>query len=159
MAEYRNRREEEIIAGRNAVLEALRSNRPIDSILLARGNRTGALGMVAAKAKDQGIAVKEVDSRKLDHLCAGAPHQGVVALAAAHEYARVEDILALAEQRGEPPFLIVADEIPTIWELSSVQRNAQEPMGLLFPAAGLRGSPMRWEKPAPALLNICRWRG
>ena len=57
MAEYRNRREEEIIAGRNAVLEALRSNRPIDSILLARGNRTGALGMVAAKAKDQGIAV------------------------------------------------------------------------------------------------------
>ena len=142
MAEYRNRREEEIIAGRNAVLEALRSNRPIDSILLARGDRTGALGMVAAKAKDQGIAVKEVDSRKLDHLCAGAPHQGVVALAAAHEYARVEDILALAEQRGEPPFLIVADELEDPHNLGAIIRTAEcaGAHGVIIPrrrAAGL----------------------
>ncbi|MCI9274125.1 MAG: 23S rRNA (guanosine(2251)-2'-O)-methyltransferase RlmB [Clostridiales bacterium] len=125
MAQNSFRREEEIIAGRNAVMEALRSGRAIDSLLLAKGNRTGALGAIAAKAKAQGVAVKEVDGKKLDHLCAGAPHQGVVAMAAAHEYARVEDILALAESRGEPPFLIIADELEDPHNLGAIIRTAE----------------------------------
>lgn len=125
MAQNSFRREEEIIAGRNAVMEALRSGRAIDSLLLAKGNRTGALGAIAAKAKAQGVAVKEVDGKKLDHLCAGAPHQGVVAMAAAHEYARVEDILDLAESRGEPPFLIIADELEDPHNLGAIIRTAE----------------------------------
>lgn len=142
MPENRNRRQEEIIAGRNAVTEALRSGRAIDSILIAKGNRTGALGAIAAKAKEQGIVVKEVDGKKLDYLCAGAPHQGVVAQAAVHEYAEVEDILALAEERGESPFLIVADELEDPHNLGAIIRTAEcaGAHGVIIPrrrAAGL----------------------
>ena len=95
---------EDVIVGRNAVSEALRSGRAIDSLYLARGNRTGSLSAIAAKAKQMGIAVKETDPKKLDYLCGGANHQGVAAVAAAHEYAQVEDLFRLAEERGESPF-------------------------------------------------------
>lgn len=110
--------------------------------MLARGSRTGALGAIAAKAKEMGVAIKEVDAKKLDYLCSGAPHQGVVAMAAAHEYASVEDILALAEQRGEPPFVIVADELEDPHNLGAIIRTAEcaGAHGIIVPrrrAAGL----------------------
>lgn len=141
MAENSNRREE-MITGRNAVMEALRSGRAIDSLLVAKGSRNGALGAIAAKAKLQGVAVKEVDPKKLDHLCPGAPHQGVVAMAAVHEYAQVEDILALAQSRGEAPFLIIADELEDPHNLGAIIRTAEcaGAHGIIIPrrrAAGL----------------------
>ncbi|MFQ9891861.1 MAG: 23S rRNA (guanosine(2251)-2'-O)-methyltransferase RlmB [Emergencia sp.] len=125
MIEKRTEPAQDAIAGRNAVREALRSDRPIESILVARGARNGSLGDIVAKAKAQGIAVKESDPKKLDFLCSGANHQGIVALAAAHEYASVEDMLALAEQRGEPPFLIVADELNDPHNLGAILRTAE----------------------------------
>ena len=125
MKENETKRGDDIIAGRNSVQEALRSGRTIDSIYVARGNRTGSIAAILAKAKDLGIAIKEADPKKLDFLCGGANHQGVVAVAAVQEYAEVEDIFRLAEERGEPPFLIIADELEDPHNLGAILRTAE----------------------------------
>ena len=83
MTEKRTEPAQDVIAGRNAVKEALRSARPIESILVARGARNGSLGDIVSQAKAQGVAVKEVDPKRLEFLCPGANHQGIAALAAA----------------------------------------------------------------------------
>lgn len=114
-----------VIAGRNPVSEAIRSGRAIDSILVARGARTGAIVGILAKAKEKNITVKEVDSKKLDFLCANAHHQGIVAIAAVVEYSQVEDIFALAESRNESPFIVVLDEIEDPHNLGAIIRTAE----------------------------------
>lgn len=116
---------EDIIAGRNAVAEALRGGRAVDSLYVARGSRTGSLNVLIAKAKEKGIAVKEADTKKLDFLCGHANHQGVVAVAAVKDYATVDDIFRLAEERGEPPFLILADELEDPHNLGAMLRVAE----------------------------------
>ncbi len=118
-------RGEDIIAGRNAVSEALKSGRAIDSLYVQRGEKSGALLSLVARAKDAGIPVKEADPRKLEHLCGGAVHQGVVAVAAVREFADLEDIFQLARQRGEPPFLIICDELEDPHNLGAVIRTAE----------------------------------
>ena len=115
----------DIIAGRNPVTEALRSGRAIDSILIAKGELNGSVKVIAAKAKAHKIPIKEVDRKKLDQLCGGAVHQGIVALAAVKEYASVEDIFALAASRNEPPFIIVLDEIEDAHNLGAIIRTAE----------------------------------
>lgn len=125
MEDRKNEHGEGIIAGRNAVEEALRGGRAIDSLYVARGEHGGSLGALIARAKEKGIAIKEADVKKLDHLCAGAVHQGVVAVAAAKEYATVDDIFRLAEERGEPPFIIVADGLEDPHNLGAVLRVAE----------------------------------
>lgn len=132
----KTQQENGVIAGRNAVSEALRSGRPIDSLYLARGARSGPVGALIAEAKQRGIPVKEADPKKLDHLCGGAAHQGVAAVAAAKEYASVDDIFRLAEERGEPPFLIVADGLEDPHNLGAVLRVAEcaGAHGVLLPA-------------------------
>lgn len=115
----------DIIAGRNAVSEALKAGRAIDSLYVQRGEKSGPLLSLVAKAKEKGIAVKETDPRKLDHMCAGAVHQGVAAVAAVKEYASLDDVFALAEERGEPPFLIVCDELEDPHNLGAVIRTAE----------------------------------
>lgn len=119
------RRENGIIAGRNAVSEALRGGRTIDSLYVAKGERGGSLGALIARAKAQGVTVKEADLKKLEHLCDGAVHQGVVAVAAEKEYATVEDMFRLAGERNEPPFLIVADGLEDPHNLGAVLRVAE----------------------------------
>ena len=114
----------ELIAGRNAVLEALRSGRNIDTLLVARGERTGSVASILAMCREKNIVIKQVDSRKLDFLCGRDNHQGVAAYAAAKEYASVEDIFALAEQKGEPPFIIICDEIEDPHNLGAILRTA-----------------------------------
>lgn len=116
---------EHIIVGRNGVLEAIKAGRPIDSLYVQRGERSGSLLSLIARAKDLGIAIKEADPRKLSGLCAGANHQGVVAVAAVKEYSTVEDIFALAESRGEPPFIIICDELEDPHNLGAVLRTAE----------------------------------
>ena len=106
-----NERERDVIAGRNAVTEALKAGRPIDSILVRRGEKNGSVSSILRMAKQAGIPVKEVDSRKLDGMCGGENHQGIIAMAAVHAFSEVEDIFALAESRNEPPFILVCDEI------------------------------------------------
>ena len=93
----------DVIAGRNPVSEAIRSGRPIDKILVARGEKSGAVVGILAKAKDKGILVKEVDRTKLDYVSGNENHQGIVAFAAVREYSTVDDILAYAAEKDEPP--------------------------------------------------------
>ena len=118
-------RDDHIVAGRNAVTEALRSGRTIDCIYVARGNRTGSIVPILAKAKERGIPVKEADEKKLSFLCGGATHQGVVASVAVKEYATVDDIFRLAEERGEPPFIVLCDELEDPHNLGAILRTCE----------------------------------
>ena len=116
---------EDVIAGRNPVTEALRSGRAIDTLLVAKNSASGGVVAIIAKAKEKGITIKEVDSKKLDFLCAGENHQGIAALAAIKDYASVDDIFALAEERGEKPFVVVLDEIEDPHNLGAIIRTAE----------------------------------
>ena len=118
------RNDEGLIIGRNAVSEALKSGREIDTLLVAKGERDKVASRLIAACRDRGVVVKEVDSRKLDSISAGANHQGVCAYAAVHGYSSIEDMLALAEEKGEKPFVIVCDEIEDPHNLGAIIRTA-----------------------------------
>ena len=115
----------EIIEGRNAVIEALRAGRAIDKIFIAKGDVDKTLGHIASKARDKGIVVVEADRRKLDYMSQTKAHQGVVALAAVREYCEISDIIALAREREEHPFVIVCDEISDPHNLGAIIRTAE----------------------------------
>ncbi|MCH5300454.1 MAG: 23S rRNA (guanosine(2251)-2'-O)-methyltransferase RlmB [Ruminococcus sp.] len=115
----------DVIAGRNPVSEAIKSGRTIDKIMIAKGAKTGAIVGILAKAKEKRIPIKEVDSKKLDFLSGVAVHQGIIATAAIKEYQTVDDIFALAESRGESPFVIVLDEIEDPHNLGAIIRTAE----------------------------------
>ncbi len=125
MAEQQKEVKSEVISGRNPVSEALRGSRPIDKIMVARGEKSGAVVGILAKAREKKIPVKEVDRTKLDFLSGGAVHQGIIAFAAVKEYCSVEDILACAESRGEPPFIVVLDELEDPHNLGAIIRTAE----------------------------------
>lgn len=114
-----------IICGRNPVLEALRSGREIDRLLVARGTGGGSVTAIIAKCRAKGILIKEISPQKLDYYCGGANHQGVAVMFASQEYATVEDMFALAETRGEKPFLIICDEIEDPHNLGAIIRTAE----------------------------------
>lgn len=115
----------DIIEGRNTVIEALRAQRAIDKIYIAKGDVDSTLGHIASKARAAGIVVVEADRRKLDYMSQTHAHQGVVALAAVREYCTVDDIFAVAESRGEKPFIIVCDEISDPHNLGAIIRSAE----------------------------------
>ena len=115
----------DIIEGRNAVIEALRAQRAIDKIYIAKGDVDSTLGHIASKARAAGIVVVEADRRKLDYMSQTHAHQGVVALAAVREYCTVDDIFAVAVSRGEKPFIIVCDEISDPHNLGAIIRSAE----------------------------------
>ena len=115
----------DIIEGRNAVIEALRAGRAIDKIFIAKGDVDKTLGHIASKARDKGIVVVEADRRKLDFMSQTHAHQGVVALAAVREYCEIADILAVAAERNEAPFVIVCDEISDPHNLGAIIRSAE----------------------------------
>lgn len=119
------RNHSDVIVGRNPVSEALRSGRAIESILVARGHRNGSVSVILAKAKEQGIVIKEVDSKKLDYMSGGAVHQGIAAIAAVKEYSTVEEILETANEKGEDPFIIILDELEDPHNLGAVIRTAE----------------------------------
>ncbi|MDD6276021.1 MAG: 23S rRNA (guanosine(2251)-2'-O)-methyltransferase RlmB [Clostridia bacterium] len=116
---------DDLIVGRNAVSEALRSGRAIDTLLVSKGERNGSIGKIIAQCRDNGVVIKEVDRKKLDSICSGATHQGVAAYAAAHEYSSVDDIFALAEEREENPFIIICDELEDPHNLGAIIRTAE----------------------------------
>ena len=115
----------EIVEGRNAVIEALRAGRAIDKIFIEKGDVDKTLGHIASKARDKGIVVVECDRKKLDFMSQTHAHQGVIALCAVREYCTVEDIFAMAEERGEKPFIIVCDEISDPHNLGAIIRSAE----------------------------------
>ncbi|SCN23227.1 putative TrmH family tRNA/rRNA methyltransferase [Clostridium sp. N3C] len=127
--EYRalrnNENREDLIEGRNAVIEALRSGRTIENILIAKGDREGAVNVITALAKEKGIVIKEVDRRKLDNMSSTGSHQGVIAQTTPYNYCEVEDIIQYAKEKGEDPFIIVLDEIEDPHNLGSIIRTAE----------------------------------
>lgn len=115
----------DIIEGRNAVIEALRVGRSIDKIFIAKGETDKTLGHIASKAREAGIVVVDADRRKLDSMSVTHSHQGVIALVGVNEYCSVEDILAVAEKKGEAPFVIVCDEVNDPRNLGAIIRSAE----------------------------------
>lgn len=114
-----------IICGRNPVLEALRSGREIDRLFVAHGTGGGSVTAIIAKCRAKGILIKEISPQKLDYYCGGANHQGVAVMFASQEYAAVDDMFALADSRGEKPFLIICDEIEDPHNLGAIIRTAE----------------------------------
>ena len=114
--------DENLIFGRNAVSELLRSGRTVDKILIQRGRREGSVTTITATAKSLGIPVIDAEKQKLDKLCAGGVHQGVCAYASAVEYAQLDDIFAKAEKEGKPPFIAIADGIEDPHNLGALLR-------------------------------------
>lgn len=113
-----------LIEGRNAVIEALRTEASIDKIFIQKGEVDKTLGHIVSKARAAGIVVVEADRRKLDGMSRTHAHQGVIALAAVREYVSVDDILADAAAKNEPPLIVVCDEISDPHNLGAIIRTA-----------------------------------
>ena len=112
------------IEGRNAVIEAYRSGKPIDKIFIQDGCQDGPMMTIKREAKKHDTLVKFVTKERLDQMSETGKHQGVIAYAAAYEYAQVEDMLALAREKGEDPFLFVLDGIEDPHNLGAIIRTA-----------------------------------
>jgi rRNA methylase, putative, group 3 len=132
---------EEFVAGRNSVLEALKSGRPVNKLLVARGERQGSLREIVGQARVRGLVVQEVDAAKLTEIAGGLRHQGVVAMLPPVAYAEVADILARARALGEPPFLVLLDELEDPHNLGAILRTAD--------AAGVHGVLIPKRRSAP----------
>ncbi|UNK17982.1 23S rRNA (guanosine(2251)-2'-O)-methyltransferase RlmB [Paenibacillus sp. N3/727] len=116
--------EEEIIAGKHSVTEALRSGRTINKIWIAENAQKHLTMPIIAEARKLGIVIQNVDKRKLDQMVPGVQHQGVVAQAAPYAYVEVDDLLKIAEDKGQAPFLLILDEIEDPHNLGSILRTA-----------------------------------
>ena len=113
------------LEGRNALTEALKSGRTIDKVFIAAGETDRALQRLAAQAKEAGAVVVPVDRRKLDAMSVTKAHQGVITLAAAHEYYTLDDLLQEAADRGEAPLLVICDELTDPHNLGAILRSAE----------------------------------
>lgn len=114
----------ELILGRNPVIEALKADKLIDTIFV-NPEATGSISLICKMARDKGILVKQVNEMKLNNMAGGASHQGVIAMGACAEYVTVEDILKIAEDKGEDPFVIICDEIEDPHNLGAIIRTAE----------------------------------
>lgn len=119
-----NKNRTDIIEGRNPVMEALRSGRTIDKLLVQNGDRHGSIIKILKMAKDARVAVSYVEKAKLDSLSVTKSHQGVIAYVAAKEYVSLKDIVASAHKKGEQPFVVICDEITDPHNLGSIIRTA-----------------------------------
>lgn len=116
---------EDIIVGRNAVMEVLKSDRTIEALYIANGNMEGSIKAIINIAKEKGLVIKEVDRKKLDFMSAGNNHQGVIAQVTAYKYYEVADMINYAKKKNQDPFIIVLDEIEDPHNLGSIIRTAE----------------------------------
>ena len=116
--------EEQKIEGRNAVLEAFRSGKTIDKLFVLDGCQDGPVRTIVREARKHDTIINFVDKERLDQLSETKKHQGVIAVAAAYEYAEVEDILNAAREKGEPPFVFILDGIEDPHNLGAIIRTA-----------------------------------
>ena len=113
------------VEGRNAVIELLKSDREINKVFIAKGDRQGSISDIIKLCKERGIVFQEVDRAKLDDLTETNHHQGVIAFASPIEYKEISDILEIAKERGEEPFIVIADEIEDPHNLGALIRTAE----------------------------------
>ena len=113
----------DIIAGRNPVIEALKSGKLIDTIYIS--GEGGSLNLIRRLAKEKNIVVKDTQDKKLSSLCNNASHQGVVAVGAYSEYISVEELLEISNKKGTKPFIIICDEIEDPHNLGAIIRTAE----------------------------------
>ena len=116
---------ENMLEGRNAVTEVLSAGRTIDKLFVADGDTDRALARICAMAKQAGAVVVPTDRRKLDYMSATGAHQGVIAMVAAHDYASIDDILKKAQDAGEPPLIVICDELSDPHNLGAIIRTAE----------------------------------
>jgi len=116
---------DDIVIGRNSVIETLKGDRTIETLYISNNKLEGSISIIIGLAKEKRVLIKEVDKRKLDLMCDGAVHQGVIAKVTPYKYSEVSDILALAEERGEPPFIVILDEVEDPHNLGSIVRTAE----------------------------------
>ena len=116
---------ENVVAGRNAVLEALNSEDKVDTVFVASGQATGSVLKIISIAKQKGYPVKEVSAQKMSSMAGNINHQGVLLTLSAVQYHTVQDILERAESLGEKPFIIIADEIEDPHNLGALIRTAE----------------------------------
>ena len=136
------------IEGRNAVIEAFRSGKTIDKLYVLDGCQDGPVMTIKREAKKQNVLMKFVTKERLDQMSETGKHQGVIAVAAAYEYADVDDMLKAAKEKGEPPFLILLDNIEDPHNLGAIIRTANlaGAHGVIIPknrAAGLTATVAR----------------
>lgn len=122
---------EDMVAGRNAVMEALKGSRSVNKLMIANGSTEGSIKEIIAVAKDKGVNIQYWDRSKLDSIVRGIRHQGVLAQVAPVQYAELEDILQVAKDRNEPPFIVLLDELEDPHNLGAILRTAD--------AAGVHG--------------------
>jgi 23S rRNA (guanosine2251-2'-O)-methyltransferase len=116
---------EDLVLGRNAVIEALKSDTTIEYLCVSKGDLEGSIKVVLSLAKDKNVVIKAVDRRKLNEMCGGANHQGVIAKVTPFKYSEVTDIINRAKRRGEDPFIVILDEIEDPHNLGSIIRTAE----------------------------------
>ena len=117
---------ESIIEGRNAVMEAFRSGKPVDKLYVLDGCQYGAVRSIIREARKHDTSLNCLEKDRLNQLSETGKHQGVIASVAAYEYAEVEDMLKLAEEKGEDPFLIILDNIEDPHNLGAIIRTANQ---------------------------------
>ena len=116
---------DDIVIGRNSVIETLKGDRTIETLYISNNKLEGSINTIIGLAKEKRVLIKEVDKRKLDLMCDGGVHQGVIAKVTPYKYSEVSDILALAEERGESPFIVILDEVEDPHNLGSIVRTAE----------------------------------
>lgn len=151
----------DVIAGRNAVMEAIKSGKNIDCIHISDGEMQGSINKIKAMAREALIVVKTTTNQKLDFLCGGITHQGVVAVCACAEYATLDDILAVSKEKGTAPFIIIADEIEDPHNLGALIRTAEAcgADGLIIPkrrSASLSPTVYKTSAGAAAILPVAK---
>ena len=122
---------EDMVAGRNAVMEVLKGSRSVNKLMIANGSTEGSIKEIIAVAKEKGVNIQYWDRSKLDSIARGIRHQGVLAQVAPVQYAELEDILQVAKDRNEPPFIVLLDELEDPHNLGAILRTAD--------AAGVHG--------------------
>lgn len=154
-------RDQNVIAGRNAVLEAIRSGREIDKLLISHGSSGGSIAPILEKCRTKKIPIREVSPSKLDFMCGGASHQGVVAVIAAHHYCELSEILDAASKANEPAFIILCDNIEDPHNLGAIIRTAEATgvHGIVIPkhrSASVNATVAKAASGALEYMNICR---
>lgn len=150
----------ELIFGRNPVIEALKADKLID-VIFVNSEAGGSISLICKLARDRSIPVKQVNEQKLNNMSGGASHQGVIAMGACAEYVSVDDILEIAEKKNEPPFVIICDEIEDPHNLGAIIRTAEAAgaHGIIIPkrrSASLNNTVYKTSAGAASWLPVAR---